>query len=160
MPLKYSLLKDDFTSSRQKSQGLSDLTRSFWNKHLAAAVFYSVCAGGGLLETGVMFPGDKVKVEGQWYRTLSPQWPGGIGLTLCPGKRKPVTRSTPWERDIDLDLADYPLDPLQRHAVQSCQHLIFTIFDLLFTIVYPALWRGTLKFAISGVAAATAVAQY
>jgi hypothetical protein len=81
-PVKCSLLKDEFTSSGQKSQGLSDLPRSFWNKHLAAAVFYSFCAGGGLLETGTMFPGDTIKVEGQWYRPLSPQWPSRIGLTL------------------------------------------------------------------------------
>jgi hypothetical protein len=80
--IQCSLLKDDYDSSDLKQQTLSDLPATFWSKNLAVAVFYSFCAGGGLLETESMIPGENVKIEGQWYTPLKPQWPSGITLTL------------------------------------------------------------------------------
>lgn len=76
-----SLLKDDYESSVSKKKTLSDLP-SFWSKNLAVAVFYSFCAGGGLLKTDSMQSADNVKIEGRWYTPLSPRWPSGIKLTL------------------------------------------------------------------------------
>jgi hypothetical protein len=77
-----SLLKDDYDSSDPKQQTLSDLPGSFWSKNLAVAVFYSFCGGGGLLETESMVPAANIKIEGQWYKHLKPEWPGGVNLTL------------------------------------------------------------------------------
>ena len=77
-----SLLKDDYDSSDPKQQTLSDLPDSFWSKNLAVAVFYSFCAGGGLLETESMVPAANIKIEGRWYKPLKPEWPGGVELTL------------------------------------------------------------------------------
>ena len=77
-----SLLKDDYDSSDQKQQVLSDLPATFWSKNLAVAVYFSFCAGGGLLETDSMLSGENVKIEGQWYTPLTPQWPSGVSLTL------------------------------------------------------------------------------
>ncbi len=81
-PVQCSLLKDDYDSSDPKQQTLSDLPDSFWSKNLAVAVFYSFCAGGGLLETESMASSENIKIEGRWYKPLSPQWPSGIKLTL------------------------------------------------------------------------------
>jgi len=76
------LLKDDYDSSGLKQQILSDLPSSFWSKNLAVAVFYSFCAGGGLLETESMVSTENIKIEGRWYKPLKPQWPSGVELTL------------------------------------------------------------------------------
>jgi len=80
--VKCSLLKDNYDSSGQKQQTLSDLPESFWSKNLAAAVFYSFCGGGDLLGTESMASGENIKIEGQWYQPLKPQWPTGVELTL------------------------------------------------------------------------------
>ncbi len=77
-----SLLRDDYSLSGQKQQILSDFPDSFWSKNLAVAVFYSFCAGGGLLETDSMLSAENIKIEGQWYKALKPQWPSGVKLTL------------------------------------------------------------------------------
>ena len=77
-----SLLKDNYDSSGQKQQTLSDLPATFWSKNLAIAVYYSFCAGGGLLEIESMIPAANIKIEGQWYTPLKPQWPSDITLTL------------------------------------------------------------------------------
>jgi hypothetical protein len=77
-----SLLKDDYNSSGQKQQVLSDLPDTFWSKNLATAVYYSFCAGGGLLETESMASAENIKIQGRWYTPLKPQWPGGASVTL------------------------------------------------------------------------------
>ena len=80
--IQCTLQKDDYQSSGLKQQRISDLPNAFGNKDLAVVVFYSFCAGGGLLETESMIAGENVKIEGQWYTPLKPQWPSGITLTL------------------------------------------------------------------------------
>ena len=80
--VKYTLKEDSYSSSDLKKQFLSDLPRSFWSKNLAIGVFYSFCAGGGLLETDSMVSGEKVKIEGSWYQPLKPEWPTEVKLTL------------------------------------------------------------------------------
>lgn len=77
-----SLTKDRYTSSDLKGQSLSDLPGTFWSENLAAVVYYSFCAGSGLLETDAMASGENIKIEGQWYKPLKPAWPNGIDLTL------------------------------------------------------------------------------
>lgn len=70
-----SLVQDVFKSSGQKKALLSDLPGSFWDKNLATVLFYSFCAGGGLLDTASMTSGENVKIEGQWYQPFTPAWP-------------------------------------------------------------------------------------
>ena len=77
-----SLLKDRFNYSGPKEEPLSDLPREFWNQNLAASVFYSFCAGGGLLGPETMNSGDEVKLEGQRYQAFTPHWPKTVRLTL------------------------------------------------------------------------------
>ena len=77
-----SLLKDNYDSSTPKQHALSDLPATFWSKNLAVAMYYSFCAGGGLLETESMLSTENIKIEGQWYTPLKPQWPSGVKLTL------------------------------------------------------------------------------
>lgn len=85
-----SLMEDDYQSSGQKKQTLSDLPAAFWSKNLAIAVFYSFSAGGELLETESMLSAENVKIEGQWYTPLKPQWPIGVKVTLLqsPGTKR------------------------------------------------------------------------
>ncbi|MHC5191015.1 MAG: hypothetical protein ACYSOP_02355 [Planctomycetota bacterium] len=77
-----SLHGDVFTSSGLKSKPLSDLPSSFWTRNLAAAVFYGFCGAGGLIETEAMASGDTIKIEGRWFRPLTPEWSGGPKLKL------------------------------------------------------------------------------
>ena len=77
-----SLMKGDFDSSGPENASLSDLPQSFWNRNLAVGVFYSFCAGGGLLDGETMDSGKDIKIEGQWYMPLAPRWPTDISVTL------------------------------------------------------------------------------
>ena len=80
--VRCSLLKENYESTGLGQPRLSDLPNSFGTKNLAVAVFYSFCAGGGLLDTGSMTAAENIKIEGQWYTPLTPQWPSEIKLTL------------------------------------------------------------------------------
>jgi hypothetical protein len=80
--IQCSLLKEDYESTGLKQTRLSDLPNSFGSKNLAVAIFYSFCAGGGLLDTETMTAAENIKIEGQWYTPLTPQWPSEIRLTL------------------------------------------------------------------------------
>lgn len=77
-----SLLRGEYQSSSPKHASLSDLPGSFWSRNLAIGVFYSFCAGGGLLETDSMVSMEPIKIEGQWYTPIKPQWPGDLDVTL------------------------------------------------------------------------------
>lgn len=77
-----SLHGDVFASSGLKSKPLSDLPSSFWTRNLAAAVFYSFCGTGELIETESMASGDNIKIEGRWFRPLTPEWSAGPKLKL------------------------------------------------------------------------------
>ena len=77
-----SLLKENYESTGLEQPRLSDLPNSFGTKNLAMAVFYSFCAGGGLLDTGSMAAAENIKIEGRWYTPLTPQWPSDVKLTL------------------------------------------------------------------------------
>jgi hypothetical protein len=77
-----SLLKENYESTGLGQPRLSDLPNSFGTKNLAMAVFYSFCAGGGLLDTGSMAAAENIKIEGRWYTPLTPQWPSDVKLTL------------------------------------------------------------------------------
>ena len=80
--VRCSLLKENYESTGLGQPRLSDLPSSFGTKNLAMAVFYSFCAGGGLLDTGSMAVAENIKIEGQWYTPLTPQWPSEVKLTL------------------------------------------------------------------------------
>jgi hypothetical protein len=80
---QYKLEQNQFTSPQKASKELSDLPASFFNQALATAVFYSLCAGGSLLDAGTMPSGEPVKIQGQWYIPLTPLWPKGqLTVTL------------------------------------------------------------------------------
>jgi hypothetical protein len=80
---QYRLEQNQFTSPQKASKELSDLPASFFNQALATAVFYSLCAGGSLLDTGTMPSGEPLKIQGQWYTPLTPSWPKGqLTVTL------------------------------------------------------------------------------
>lgn len=74
-PYESVLQKDLFTVVRGSTGGSADLPESFFNRALATSVFYSMCAGGGLLDTSAMTRGEPLKVLGQWYTPLTPSWP-------------------------------------------------------------------------------------
>ena len=80
--IQCTLQKEDYESTGLKQTRLSDLPNSFGSKNLAVAIFYSFCAGGGLLDTETMTAAENIKIEGQWYTPLTPQWPSEIRLTL------------------------------------------------------------------------------
>lgn len=76
------LTREQFSYSGPQDESITDLPEEFWNKYLAASVFYGFCAGGGLLDISSMIAGDNVKIEGQWYRSYTPSWPSGIEITV------------------------------------------------------------------------------
>lgn len=76
------LRREQFSYSGPQDESLSDLPEEFWNKYLAASVFYSFCAGGDLVDISSMIAGDNTKIEGQWYRPYTPSWPSDIQITL------------------------------------------------------------------------------
>jgi len=90
-----SMLKGEFDTSSPEQASLSDLPGAFWDRNLAIGVFYSFCAGGELLDTDSMLPAGDVKMEGRWYTSLKPQWPGGLELTLL---RSMDTKRIEWVR--------------------------------------------------------------
>jgi hypothetical protein len=69
------LQQNQFTVVHQNTRASADLPDSFFNKALATTVFYSMCAGGSLLDTAQMTSGEPVKVLGQWFVPLTPAWP-------------------------------------------------------------------------------------
>lgn len=71
-----------FTISGNTSESLPDLPHEQWNEQLATSVYYSFCAGAGLLDLSSMKPEEKVKIEGRWYQPLVPNRPGKIKVTL------------------------------------------------------------------------------
>ncbi|MEN8128294.1 MAG: hypothetical protein ABFR90_10905 [Planctomycetota bacterium] len=77
-----SLQEDDYDSSGQKEESLSDFPGSFWSKDLATILFYSFCAGADLLETESMAAGENIKIEGQWYKSLKTAWPRDVSVTV------------------------------------------------------------------------------
>lgn len=80
---EYVLQQGLFSAVRPDGGPVSDLPESFFNRALATAVFYSMCAGGSLLDTAQMTPGQPVKVLGQWYVPLTPAWPKNqLSVTL------------------------------------------------------------------------------
>jgi hypothetical protein len=79
---QYTLLKEKYTESKQKTVALSDIPVSFCTQSLAAGIYYSFCAGGELLDTASL-SGENVKLEGKWYQPLTAAWPSGaITITL------------------------------------------------------------------------------
>ena len=80
--IQFTLLDGKYTSSDQKKHQLSDLPNSFGSKNLAVGLFYSFCAGSGLLKTDGMTSSDNIKIEGQWYKAWKLVQPSGIDLTL------------------------------------------------------------------------------
>lgn len=81
-PVECLLTRDGFSSTGQEKELLPDLPRQLWSKHLAASVFYSFSAGGGLLDTSAMAKGDNVRIEGRWYQPVVTDWSGQLQLTL------------------------------------------------------------------------------
>ncbi|MCI0499019.1 MAG: hypothetical protein L0Y36_04990 [Planctomycetales bacterium] len=80
---QYTLVREQFTESSPKTAVLSDMPESFCTPMLAAALYYSFCAGGGLLDTASLVSEENVKLEGQWYQPLKTTWPNGsITITL------------------------------------------------------------------------------
>lgn len=69
------LQQGQFTVVSGSTGVTADLPESFFNKALATLVFYSMCAGGSLLDTSEMTAGEPIKVLGQWYIPLTPAWP-------------------------------------------------------------------------------------
>lgn len=80
---EYTLQQDQFVASQKSTDALSDLPESFSNPELATLVFYSICAGGALLDTANMPAEEPIKIQGQWYIPLKPAWPiGDRSVTL------------------------------------------------------------------------------
>ena len=126
-----SLLKDDYDAAGQKQQTLSDLPESFWSKNLAVAVFYSFCGGGGLLETESMVSGENIKIEGQWYKPLKPQWPSGVKITLLQSldtKQIELVRLEDTQAGLAWLIRNYNL----RYSKQLSKHLprMIDVFDI------------------------------
>jgi len=73
--LQFTLNKNQYSEIKPKTAVLSDSPVSFCNAQLAAALFYSFCAGGDLLDTASLSSGEPIKLEGQWYQPLQTNWP-------------------------------------------------------------------------------------
>jgi len=72
--LQFTLNKNQYSEIKPKTAVLSDSPVSFCNAQLAAALFYSFCAGGDLLDTASLSSGEPIKLEGQWYQPLQTNW--------------------------------------------------------------------------------------
>lgn len=68
----FTLNKNQFSAAKEPTAFLSGLPASFVNQQLAVAIYYSFAAGAGLLDTTKLLPSDNVKIEGQWYQSLTP----------------------------------------------------------------------------------------
>jgi hypothetical protein len=68
----FTLMKDQFKESKQKTPFLSELPASFVNRPLTIALFYSFTGGAGLLDTSRFTVSENVKIEGRWYQPMTP----------------------------------------------------------------------------------------
>lgn len=95
------LQQNQFTVVQESKGALADLPDSFFNKALATAVFYSMCAGGSLLDTDNMTRGEPVKVLGQWYTPLTPAWPKNqLTVTLLENQ---ISSRIEWVKVSDFE---------------------------------------------------------
>lgn len=78
--LQFTLNNNQYIEIQPKTAALSDIPVSFCNANLAAALFYSFCAGGDLLDTASLSAGQPVKLEGQWYQPLKTNWSGSSAV--------------------------------------------------------------------------------